>query len=96
MSETDDMRFMRRALSRQGMDGGHGGPFGAGIVRDGAIVGESHNRVLSTNDPTAHGEVVAIRDTAARLGTLRLAGCAIYIIGVPCPGGNMSEPWRVR
>ena len=87
MSEADDTRFMRRALdlSRQGMDGGHGGPFGAVIVKDGAIVGEGHNRVLTTNDPTAHGEAVAIRDAAARLGTFKLDGCAIYIIGVPCP-----------
>ena len=87
MSEADDTRFMRRALalSRQGMEGGHGGPFGAVIVKDGAIVGEGHNRVLSTNDPTAHGEVVAIRDATARLGTFKLGGCAIYTIGMPCP-----------
>ncbi len=87
MSEADDTRFMSRALalSRQGMEAGHGGPFGAVIVSDGAIVGEGHNRVLSTNDPTAHGEVVAIRDASRRLGTFKLDGCAIYVIGVPCP-----------
>ena len=87
MSVADDTRFMRRALalSRAGMETGHGGPFGAVIVKDGVIVGEGHNRVLSTNDPTAHGEVVAIRDASASLGTFKLDGCSIYVIGVPCP-----------
>jgi tRNA(Arg) A34 adenosine deaminase TadA len=86
MTEPSD-RFMRRAieLSRFGMEGGHGGPFGAVVVRDGQIVGEGWNRVTSTNDPTAHAEVVAIRDAAAKLGTFDLSGAEIYASCDPCP-----------
>ncbi len=84
----DDIEiFMRRAieLARQGMNSGAGGPFGAVVVRDGVIVGEGWNRVVGTNDPTAHGEVTAIRDACARLGTFSLAGCEIHTTGQPCP-----------
>lgn len=79
--------FMQRAiaLARQGMNTGAGGPFGAVVVRDGEIVGEGWNRVVGTNDPTAHGEVTAIRDACARLGTFSLAGCEIHTTGQPCP-----------
>lgn len=78
---------MRHAieLARRGMRGGDGGPFGAVVVRDGAIIGEGWNRVVSSNDPTAHGEVTAIRDACARLGDFRLTGCDIYTTGQPCP-----------
>lgn len=80
-------RFMRRAieLARAGMNQGAGGPFGAVIVRDGEIVGEGWNRVLATNDPTAHGEISAIRDACAKLGTYSLEGCEIHTTGQPCP-----------
>lgn len=80
-------RFMRRAidLGRQGMQAGDGGPFGAVIVRLGEIVGEGWNRVVATGDPTAHGEVVAIRDACRRLGTFALNGCELYTSGEPCP-----------
>lgn len=80
-------QYMRRAiaLAHAGMDGGHGGPFGAVIVRDGEIVGEGHNRVLSENDPTRHAEMVAIRDASQRLGRFDLADCEIYVNGAPCP-----------
>jgi tRNA(Arg) A34 adenosine deaminase TadA len=79
--------FMRRAiaLAYQGMAGGHGGPFGAVIVRDGKIVGEGHNRVLSACDPTAHAEVTAIRDAALRERNFDLSGTEIYVNGMPCP-----------
>jgi tRNA(Arg) A34 adenosine deaminase TadA len=82
-----DPRFMRRAieLARIGMNSGAGGPFGAVVVKDGEIVGEGHNRVLATNDPTAHGEVVAIRAACARIGSFSLAGCEIHSTGEPCP-----------
>jgi tRNA(Arg) A34 adenosine deaminase TadA len=78
---------MKRAieLARQGMLSGDGGPFGAVIVRDGEIIGEGWNRVLRANDPTAHGEITAIRDACARLGTFSLAGCEIHTTGEPCP-----------
>jgi len=87
MSDTEDNAFMERAiaLAIQGMEGGHGGPFGAVIVRDGAIIGEGHNRVLSTNDPTAHAEVTAIRDASARAQNFDLSGTTIYVNGLPCP-----------
>jgi guanine deaminase len=80
-------KIMRRAieLARKGMLAGDGGPFGAVIVRDGEIVGEGWNRVLATNDPTAHGEVVAIRDACTKANDFSLAGCEIYTTGQPCP-----------
>ncbi len=62
-----------------------GGPFGAVIVRGGDVVGEGANSVLATNDPTAHAEVMAIRDATARLGTFSLAGTTIYASSEPCP-----------
>lgn len=87
--------FMRRAieLSRQGMLGGFGGPFGSVIVKDGEIVGEGHNEVLATNDPTAHAEVLAIRRASAKLKTFNLSGCEIYINGTPCCMCMASMLW---
>ena len=78
---------MRRAiaLAREGMDSGIGGPFGCVVVSDGEVVGEGSNRVTSTNDPTAHAEIVAIRDACNRLGTFQLDGCSIYTSCEPCP-----------
>jgi tRNA(Arg) A34 adenosine deaminase TadA len=67
------------------MNGGHGGPFGAVIVRDGNIVGRGHNRVLSATDPTAHAEVTAIRDAAKNAQKFDLSGTTIYVNGLPCP-----------
>ena len=79
--------FMHRAieLARRGIQTGDGGPFGAVVVRDGEIIGEGWNRVIRTNDPTAHGEIIAIRDACARLGTFSLDGCEIHTTGQPCP-----------
>ncbi len=78
---------MRRAidLGRRGMHAGDGGPFGAVIVRDGRIVGEGWNRVVGTSDPTAHGEIVAIRDACRREHGFALKGCDLYTTGQPCP-----------
>ncbi|HXY99423.1 MAG TPA: nucleoside deaminase [Stellaceae bacterium] len=80
-------RFMRRAiaLSRERMEQGDGGPFGAVIVKDGVIVAEGWNRVTSTNDPTAHAEIVAIRAACAALGSFSLNQCEIYASCEPCP-----------
>ena len=80
-------QFLREAirLSREQMEAGEGGPFGAVIVRDGAVVGRGWNRVTSANDPTAHAEIEAIRDACATLGTYSLAGCEIYASCEPCP-----------
>lgn len=88
MMTEKDYEFMLRAieLAEQGMDGNDGGPFGAVIVNaDGEIVGEGNNKVTSTNDPTAHAEVVAIRNACENLGTFQLTGCTIYTSCEPCP-----------
>lgn len=79
--------FMRHAieLARTSMEAGNGGPFGAVIVRENQIIGEGTNHVIAHNDPTAHGEIMAIRDACARLGTFSLEGAAIYTTGQPCP-----------
>ena len=79
--------FMLRAveLSREKMHERQGGPFAAVVVVDGKIVGEGWNRVTSTNDPTAHAEVSAIRDACARLSTFCLEDAVIYTSGEPCP-----------
>jgi tRNA(Arg) A34 adenosine deaminase TadA len=78
---------MRRAiaLSRERMRTGDGGPFGAVIVRDGEVIAEGWNQVVSANDPTAHAEVVAIRRACAALGRFELRDCAIYTSCEPCP-----------
>jgi guanine deaminase len=85
MSEPAD--FMREAirLSREGMQGSHGGPFGCIIVKGAVIVGRGNNRVTSTCDPTAHGEVVAIREACASMKTFDLTGCSLYTSCEPCP-----------
>lgn len=87
--------FLREAirLSLEGMQQHGGGPFGAVIVRDQKIVGRGWNTVASTNDPTAHGEVNAIRDACAKLKTFVLAGCDIYSSCEPCPMCLASIYW---
>jgi guanine deaminase len=92
MQQTD---FMRRAieLARTGSEAGHGGPFGCVVVKDGVIVGEGFNRVLSSRDPTAHGEIVALREAGKRLGTHDLSECEVYNISVPCPMCMAAMYW---
>ncbi len=87
MAEEIEMQFLERAirLAREGMLDGKGGPFGCVIVKDGTVIGEGCNEVLSTNDPTAHAEVVAIRDACQKLGTFQLTGCDLYTSCEPCP-----------
>jgi tRNA(Arg) A34 adenosine deaminase TadA len=79
--------FLRRAiaLAIQNVDAGGGGPFAAVVVRHGRIVGEGANSVTTTHDPTAHGEVNAIRAACKALGTFTLAGCELYTSCEPCP-----------
>jgi guanine deaminase len=79
--------FMARAihLSIEGVQSGHGGPFGAVIVKGKEIVAEGVNKVTSTHDPTAHAEVVAIRSACQKLGTFELKGCELYTSCEPCP-----------
>lgn len=82
-----DERFMHRAieLARHGMEAGHGGPFGAVVVKDAVIIGEGNNQVTSTNDPTAHAEIVAIREACRNLNSFELSDCVIYASCEPCP-----------
>jgi guanine deaminase len=82
-----DAAFMRMAieLATANVLSGAGGPFGAVIVKDGAVVATGVNQVTATNDPTAHAEVTAIRNAAQKLGSFELAGCTIYSSCEPCP-----------
>lgn len=84
---TEDQKFIRRAiaLSKQGMDSNAGGPFGAVIVKNGLILAEAFNEVTSSNDPTAHAEVLAIRRACSKLGDYQLEECTIYTSCEPCP-----------
>lgn len=79
--------FMRRAiaLAMENVRTGSGGPFAAVIAKEGRIVAEGANRVTTTNDPTAHAEVVAIREACRNLGDFQLAGCDLYTTCEPCP-----------
>jgi tRNA(Arg) A34 adenosine deaminase TadA len=83
----EENQFLDRAieLSLQGMQSGTGGPFGCVIVKDGRIVGEGCNQVTTANDPTAHAEVVAIRNACRNLNSFQLTGCDIYASCEPCP-----------
>ncbi|MEO1262749.1 MAG: nucleoside deaminase [Bacteroidota bacterium] len=80
-------KFMREAirLSLDGMRKGEGGPFGAIVVKNGKIIGRGNNQVASSNDPTAHAEVVAIRQACQHLGHFQLDGCILYTSCEPCP-----------
>jgi guanine deaminase len=79
----EKLDYMRRALELASQ--GSAGPFGCVIVKDGQIIGEGYARVFEDQDPTAHGEIVAIRAAAKRLGTHDLSGCEVYNIAVSCP-----------
>lgn len=95
MSGEANPEFLRQAiqLATENVVSGRGGPFGAVIVRDGRVVGEGVNTVTSTNDPTAHGEVNAIRAAARQLGDFSLAGCALYTSCEPCPMCLAASYW---
>ena len=91
----ENEKYLREAiqLSRTHMQKGAGGPFGAIIVKDGEIIGRGWNQVISTNDPTAHAEVTAIRDACKRLNNFSLAGSTIYTSCEPCPMCLASIYW---
>lgn len=80
-------KFMRMAINeaKKGIESHHGGPFGAVIVKDGKVVGKGHNQVLKNNDPTCHGEIMAIHKACKNLKTFDLSGCELYTTGEPCP-----------
>jgi guanine deaminase len=79
--------FMRRAiaLGLENVRSGNGGPFAALIAKDDAVISEGANCVTTTNDPTAHAEVVAIREACRKLGNFQLSGCVLYTTCEPCP-----------
>ena len=79
--------FMDLAIAeaRTGIDNGHGGPFGAVVVKDGKVVATGHNCVLKNNDSTCHGEIDAIRKAETALNSYDLSGCEIYTTSEPCP-----------
>lgn len=81
------VKFMREAirLSIDNVESGAGGPFGAVVVKDGEIIGRGANQVTASNDPTAHAEVVAIREACRHLDSFQLQGCEIYCSCEPCP-----------
>ncbi len=81
------LQFMKEAIKQSiaGMKNNEGGPFGAIVVKNGQIIGRGNNKVTSTNDPTAHAEVVAIRDACKTLNSFQLDGCIIYTSCEPCP-----------
>ena len=87
MNEVQHKRFMLEAisLSMQGTNNNEGGPFGCVIVKNNSIVGRGNNKVISTNDPTAHAEIIAIRNACQYLGTFQLDGCQLYASCEPCP-----------
>lgn len=82
-----EKKFMREAirLAEEGMNSDSGGPFGAVVVKNGEIIARGFNRVTSDNDPTAHAEVIAIREACKKLGTFQLDDCEIYTSCEPCP-----------
>lgn len=84
---TREEKFMQEAieLSRTGINNNEGGPFGCVIVKGDEIIGRGNNKVTSSNDPTAHAEVVAIRDACKNLGTFQLDDCEVYTSCEPCP-----------
>ncbi len=79
--------YMQLAIkeAKKGIEKGHGGPFGAVIVKDGAIIGKGHNQVLKNNDPTCHGEIMAIHKACKTIKSFDLSGCELYTTGEPCP-----------
>jgi len=85
--ETKHQIFMSKAieLAKKGVYSNSGGPFGAVIVKDGKIIAEGYNKVTSTNDPTAHAEIVAIRNACEKLNSFQLDNCIIYTSCEPCP-----------
>jgi len=87
MTPKPNIKFMQEAVKAalKGMNNNEGGPFGCIVVKDGKIVGRGNNKVTSSNDPTAHAEVTAIRDACKNLKTFQLDGCEIYTSCEPCP-----------
>lgn len=88
-------KYMKMAIREayKGISNGDGGPFGAVIVKDDKVIAKAHNVVLKNNDPTCHGEMMAIRKACKKLGTYDLTGCEIYTTGYPCPMCMCAIQW---
>ncbi len=86
-SGSEDLTYLKMAgeLGLRGVENDEGGPFGCVIVKDGKVIGKGNNRVTSTNDPTAHAEIQAIREACEHLGSHQLTGCILYSSCEPCP-----------
>jgi guanine deaminase len=95
MTHQPNLDFLRHAigLATENVTSGKGGPFAALIARDGKVVAEGVNLVTATNDPTAHGEVTAIRAACKALGSFSLAGCELYTSSEPCPMCLAASHW---
>jgi tRNA(Arg) A34 adenosine deaminase TadA len=95
MSRQPNLEFLRRAiaLATENVTSGRGGPFAALIARGGKVIAEGVNMVTATNDPTAHGEVTAIREACKSLNTFMLAGCELYTSCEPCPMCLAASHW---
>ena len=80
-------KFMKIAIdeAKNGINAGHGGPFGCVIVRNGKIIGKGHNEVVKNTDPTCHGEMLAIHNACKTIGSFDLSGCELYTTAEPCP-----------
>ena len=80
-------KYMQMAIeeARNGIHNGHGGPFGAVVVKNGVVLGKGHNHVVANNDPTCHGEIDAIRNACKNISSFNLNGADIYTTGEPCP-----------
>jgi tRNA(Arg) A34 adenosine deaminase TadA len=92
----DDLTTALGAAFREADEGvrlGHGGPFGAAVLKGGVIIGRGHNPVLRDNDPTCHAEVQAIRAACARLGAPHLDGCVLVATSEPCPMCLTTSYW---
>lgn len=95
MTPQPNLEFLRRAiaLATENVTSGKGGPFAALIVQDGKVIAEGVNTVTATNDPTAHGEVTAIRAACKALNSFSLAGCELYTSCEPCPMCLAASHW---
>lgn len=93
----EDIKFMKVAIKLSGesakLKKPAGGPFGAIVVKDGKIIGRGFNRVLASNDPTAHGEIMAIRDACKNINSFDLSGCVLYTSCKPCPMCLAASTW---
>jgi len=93
MATDRDFLLMAIQEAKDGIRAGHGGPFGCVIARKGEFIDKGHNRVIVDNDPTAHGEITAIRNACSKLNTIDLSDCTLYTSSEPCPMCKSAICW---